>query len=70
MMFEDWRAFIAMGGHGLYVWMAYSVAVALLVANLAGLSAERRRTRRRLQRLLQAQSNSGATEGGDASQAP
>ncbi len=52
MMFEDWQAFIAMGGHGLYVWMAYSAAVALLIANLTGLDLERRRTRRRLQAQL------------------
>ncbi|MCY4212776.1 MAG: heme exporter protein CcmD [Gammaproteobacteria bacterium] len=66
MMFEDWQAFIAMGGHGLYVWMAYSVAVALLIANLTGLDRERRRTRRHLQAQL-----GNRTPGGlDASEAP
>ena len=61
-MFDDWQAFIAMGGHGLYVWMAYSAAVALLIANLTGLRAERRRTLRQLR--------AQAAEGGDAPQAP
>ncbi len=66
MMFDDWQAFIAMGGHGLYVWMAYSAAVALLIANLSGLRAERRRIRRQLHDQLR----SRAEEGSDASQAP
>lgn len=66
MMFDSWQAFFAMGGHGLYVWMAYSAAVALLVANLAGLRAERRRTRRQLEDQLRRR----AEEGSDASQAP
>ena len=52
MMFDSWQAFFAMGGHGLYVWMVYSAAVALLIANLAGLRAERRRTRRQLRAQL------------------
>ena len=66
MMFESWQAFFAMGGHGLYVWMVYSAAAALLVANLAGLGAERRRIRRQLRGQLRG----GAEEGSDASQAP
>ena len=66
MTFDSWQAFIAMGGHGLYVWMAYSAALALLIANLAGLRAERRRTRRQ----LQAQLHGRTGEGSDASQAP
>ena len=66
MMFDDWQAFIAMGGHGLYVWMAYSAAAALLIANLAGLRADQRRARRQLGDHL----GSAAEEGSDASQAP
>ena len=66
MMFDSWQAFFAMGGHGLYVWMAHSAALALLIANLAGLRADQRRTRRQ----LQAQLRSRTGEGGDASQAP
>ena len=66
MMFDSWQAFLAMGGHGLYVWLAYSAAVALLVANLTGLLAERRRTRRHLQEQLGSQPEGG----GNASKAP
>ena len=64
-MFDSWQAFLAMGGHGLYVWMAYSAAVALLITNLTGLRAERRRTRRQLQDGLR----SRAEGSGDASEA-
>ncbi len=32
MQFDSWQAFVAMGGHGLYVWLAYGVAVLSLVA--------------------------------------
>ena len=44
MMFEDWQSFAAMGGHGLYVWMAYGAAFALLLLNLLRLRADRRKT--------------------------
>ena len=36
MNFENFSDFLAMGGHGLYVWMAYSVALIVFVANVAG----------------------------------
>lgn len=48
MMFEDWQAFAAMGGHGLYVWLAYAAALLLLVVNMLKLRADRRRTLRLL----------------------
>ena len=70
MMFDSWQAFFAMGGHGLYVWMAYSAAAALLVANLAGLRADRRRAHRQVQGQLRGQLRNSAEEGSDASEAP
>lgn len=48
MMFEGWQDFAAMGGHGLYVWLAYSVALVLLAVNVLMLRADRRRTFRLL----------------------
>ncbi len=48
MMFEDWQAFAAMGGHGLYVWLAYAAALLLLVVNMHKLRADRRCTLRLL----------------------
>ncbi len=36
MNFENFSDFIAMGGHGLYVWMAYGAALIVFVANIVG----------------------------------
>ena len=36
MNFENISDFLAMGGHGLYVWIAYSVALIVFVANVVG----------------------------------
>ena len=30
MAFDSWSAFLAMGGHGRYVWVAYGTTFALL----------------------------------------
>ena len=50
MMFDSWQTFIAMDGHGLYVWLAYLAALALLILNLALLRTDRRKTLRLLRR--------------------
>ena len=43
MYFESWSGFLAMEGHGLYVWSAYGVAMAVIAYNLAApLLAKRR----------------------------
>lgn len=34
MNFESFSDFIAMGGHGLYVWISYGVALLIFVANI------------------------------------
>ncbi|WKE66771.1 heme exporter protein CcmD [Gallaecimonas kandeliae] len=31
MYFKDWHAFLAMGGHGVYVWLAYGVSLLSLL---------------------------------------
>ena len=33
MYFESFDALLAMGGHGLYVWSAYGIAIAVLLWN-------------------------------------
>ena len=33
MYFESFEALLAMGGHGLYVWSAYGIAIAVLCWN-------------------------------------
>ncbi len=34
MNFENLSDFLAMGGHGLYVWLSYGVGLAVFVANV------------------------------------
>lgn len=34
MYFESFSEFLNMGGHGLYVWMAYGLSAVLLVINV------------------------------------
>ncbi|WP_250657691.1 heme exporter protein CcmD [Alkalimarinus coralli] len=34
MNFENFSDFLAMGGHGLYVWLSYGVAMLIFVANV------------------------------------
>jgi heme exporter protein D len=34
MYFDSFADFIAMGGHGLYVWLAYSIALAVVIFNV------------------------------------
>lgn len=56
MYFDSWSGFLAMEGHGLYVWSAYALALAVIAYNLiAPLMAKRRVVAqvRRQERLLQ-----------------
>ncbi|MDF2181381.1 heme exporter protein CcmD [Neptuniibacter sp. CAU 1671] len=34
MSFDSISEFFAMGGHGLYVWLSYAIALAILVLNI------------------------------------
>ncbi|WP_277253050.1 heme exporter protein CcmD [Neptunomonas phycophila] len=34
MQFSTFSEFINMGGHGLYVWLAYGIALAIITANI------------------------------------
>ena len=51
MSFDSLPAFLAMGGHGAYVWTVYVTAVLLLAGNFARISRERRRILRLLRSL-------------------
>jgi heme exporter protein D len=59
-MWDGVGDFIAMGGHGPYVWGSYGLFAALLIAEMLLLRRRRRRTRamlvRRLRRTAPAQS--------------
>lgn len=36
MSFDSFSDFIAMGGHGVYVWLSYAIAVVVIVINIVG----------------------------------
>lgn len=62
MYFDSFAAFIDMGGHGLYVWLAYSIALVVVVYNVASpimrknqFVAEQRRRLRREKQLAERQ---------------
>ncbi|GHA98904.1 heme exporter protein CcmD [Modicisalibacter luteus] len=50
MAFDSLHALVAMGGHAPYVWSAWGVTAALLVASAVHARAERRQLIRELQR--------------------
>ncbi len=43
MSFESWSEFFSMGGHGLYVWLAYGVALIVVLVNVISVRVARRR---------------------------
>ena len=43
MQFDSFAAFVAMGGHGLYVWLAYGATLAVLLFSTIGLHLARRK---------------------------
>ncbi|WP_461536379.1 heme exporter protein CcmD [Spongorhabdus nitratireducens] len=52
MAFEDFASFIAMGGHGLYVWTSYAVAALVVIFNLVGPWREKRRIQASISRQM------------------
>ncbi|SER04763.1 heme exporter protein D [Azotobacter beijerinckii] len=43
MSFSSFAEFVAMGNHGLYVWSAYGISLAVLILNVVGPLLARRR---------------------------
>ena len=62
MQFESVSEFVAMGGHGLYVWLCYGVAVLVLLANLILPSIQRRVLLRDLSQRQRRESNQVNTD--------
>lgn len=48
MYFETFNELLAMGGHGLYVWLAYGVTALVLVANYVAVRSAMKRCQERL----------------------
>lgn len=43
MSFDSFGEFLAMGGHGLYVWLAYGASIIVVIANVVSVRRVRRR---------------------------
>ena len=43
MSFESWSEFLAMGGHGFYVWLSYGLSLAVVLGNVLATRSSRRR---------------------------
>ena len=43
MSFDSVSDFLAMGGHGLYVWLAYGASIAVVLANVISVRRARQR---------------------------
>ena len=64
MSFDNLGDFLAMGGHGLYVWLAYGSAAIVVAANVLGVRSARRRIFRQA-RALERRRAVRAAEGAD-----
>ncbi|MFC6439396.1 heme exporter protein CcmD [Bowmanella sp. JS7-9] len=42
MQFENWQAFFAMGGYGLFVWLSFGAFAALMLGSYVVLKVQRR----------------------------
>ncbi|MEE8078473.1 MAG: heme exporter protein CcmD [Pseudomonadales bacterium] len=52
MSFESFAEFLAMGGHGLYVWLAYGSTITVVLANVLSVRLARKRFLREAQALV------------------
>ncbi len=62
MQFDSLAEFVAMGGHGLYVWMAYGATLAVLLGSTIALRVARRKQMLELRWAADQQDASTTTE--------
>ena len=67
MQFESFAEFIAMGGHALYVWLAYGSTLAVLISSTLLLRMAHKRQLVRLRWQMQAEAGSAAADKSPAS---
>lgn len=53
MYFQNMADFLAMGGHGFYVWLAYGIAAVIFAYNVIVPVLGRRRVKAMIQRMRQ-----------------
>ena len=64
MNFDSFSDFLAMGGHGLYVWLAYAAGVMVVAVNVFSVRAARRRYFRQARSLARRLQATGGGTGG------
>ncbi len=57
--FESFQAFIEMGGHGLYVWLAYAVGAVVIGGNIWWVGRIRKLAEQRLRKYVRRQELEG-----------
>ena len=50
--FDSFSEFLAMGGHGLYVWLSYAIAIVILVINVVNPVLQKKKVFSELKRRL------------------
>ncbi len=47
--FDDWASFVAMGGHGFYVWLCWGLVIGVVLFGVWYAKAERKRVIKQIQ---------------------
>ncbi|RMF13036.1 MAG: heme exporter protein CcmD [Gammaproteobacteria bacterium] len=59
MAFESFSEFLSMKGHGLYVWLAYGVGLAVLIFNWIAPGLRKKQIARDIQQQIRREENAG-----------
>ncbi len=59
MSFDSFTDFLAMGDHGLYVWLCYGVALVVIAANVLAVRRSRRKLLREINAVLKRRQSAG-----------
>lgn len=57
MNFESFSDFIAMGGHGFYVWLSYAIALVIVVINIVSPVMQKKKVLTDLARRMRREKN-------------
>ncbi|WP_067865018.1 heme exporter protein CcmD [Neptuniibacter marinus] len=58
MSFDSFSDFIAMGGHGFYVWLSYAIALVVVVINIVNPALQKKKIVSNLVRRLRRENKS------------
>ncbi|WP_415905121.1 heme exporter protein CcmD [Neptuniibacter sp. QD48_55] len=58
MSFDSFSDFVAMGGHGLYVWLSYAIALFVIVINIVNPALQKKKVISDLVRRLRREKKS------------